>query len=56
MTHKDTYGLLSELSHPNSAVLKALSRLSGHNSGHSAENSIPADSGELLLSTTNRDG
>jgi integrase len=31
------------------AVLNALSRLAGHNSGHTAENVIPAKSGELLL-------
>jgi len=39
--------------HPSEdAVLNALSRLTGHNSGHSAENVIPAGSGELLLNTT----
>jgi integrase len=43
--------------HPSEdAVLNALSRLSGHNSGHSAENVIPAGSGELLLNTANREG
>ncbi|MGO9575304.1 MAG: tyrosine-type recombinase/integrase [Terriglobales bacterium] len=43
--------------HPSEdAVLNALSRLSGHNSGHSAETAIPAGSGELLLSTANQEG
>jgi integrase len=42
--------------HPSEdAVLNALSRLSGHNFGHSAENAIPARAGELLLSSTNRE-
>jgi integrase len=37
--------------HPSeSAVLNALSRLAGHNSGHSTENTIPAESAELSLS------
>ena len=36
--------------HPSEdAVLNALSRLSGHNSGHSAENLLPPQSEELLL-------
>src|SRR5271157_3208914 len=39
--------------HPSEdAVLTAMSRLGGHNSGHSAENANPAGSGELLLSAT----
>jgi integrase len=39
--------------HPSEdAVLNALSRLSGHNSGHSAENENPAGTGELLLNAT----
>jgi integrase len=43
--------------HPSEdAVLNALSRLSGHNSGHSAENAIPASAGALLLNTANREG
>jgi integrase len=43
--------------HPSEdAVLNALSRLSGHNSGHSTENVNPAGSGESLLSATNREG
>ena len=43
--------------HPSEdAVLNALSRLSGHNSGHSAENVIPVPTGELLLNTANREG
>ena len=43
--------------HPSEdAVLNALSRLSGHNSGHSAENAIPANSGELPLNTANCEG
>jgi integrase len=40
--------------HPSEdAVLNALSRLGGHNSGHSAENSIPGGPGGLLLSPAN---
>ena len=43
--------------HPSEdAVLNALSRLTGHNSGHTAEHVIPGGSGELLLNTTNHDG
>jgi integrase len=43
--------------HPSEdAVLNALSRLSGHNSGHSAENVIPEGSAELLLNATNPEG
>ncbi len=43
--------------HPSEdAVLNALSRLSGHNFGHSVENAVPAGSGELLLSATNQEG
>jgi len=43
--------------HPSEdAVLNALSRLSGHNFGHSAENVIPAVSCELSLNTANREG
>jgi integrase len=43
--------------HPSEhAVLNALSRLSGHNSGHSVENVIPVGSGELLLNTIDRWG
>jgi integrase len=43
--------------HPSEdAVLNALSRLSGHNSGHSVENVISAESGELLLNAGNREG
>jgi integrase len=43
--------------HPSEdAVLNALSRLTGHNSGHTAENVIPGGSGELLLNTTNHEG
>lgn len=43
--------------HPSEdAVLNALSRLSGHNSGHSAENIVPERSGELLLNATSREG
>jgi integrase len=42
--------------HPSEdAVLNALSRLSGHNSGHSRENSIPATRGEMLLNTVSRE-
>jgi integrase len=43
--------------HPSEdAVLNALSRLSGHNSGHSAENVILDGSAGLLLNTTSREG
>ncbi len=43
--------------HPSEdAVLNALSRLSGHNSGHSAEKVIPEGSSELLLNDANREG
>jgi integrase len=43
--------------HPSEdAVLNALSRLSGHNSGHSDQNMISEGSGELLLNTTDREG
>jgi integrase len=43
--------------HPSEeAVLNALSRLSGYNSGHSAENVIPEGSAELLLNATSREG
>jgi integrase len=43
--------------HPSEdAVLNALSRLSGHNSGHSAAGAILVESGELLLSATNQEG
>jgi len=43
--------------HPSEdAVLNALSRLSGHNSGHSSENVIPEGPAELLLNATNREG
>ena len=43
--------------HPSEdAVLNALSRLSGHNSGHSDENAIPAGKGELVLNTANHEG
>jgi integrase len=43
--------------HPSEdAVLNALSRLSGHNFGHSAENAVPEGSGELLLNATNQEG
>ncbi|MBI3477736.1 MAG: tyrosine-type recombinase/integrase [Acidobacteria bacterium] len=43
--------------HPSEdAVLNALSRLSGHNSGHNDENEIAAGSVGLLLSTANREG
>lgn len=43
--------------HPSEdAVLNALSRLSGHNSRHSAENVIPEGSGELLLNPANPAG
>jgi integrase len=39
--------------HPSEdAVLNALSRLSGHNSGHSAENAIPPESAGMLLTDT----
>jgi integrase len=39
--------------HPSEdAVLNALSRLTGHNSGHSAENAIPAEPGRMLLTGT----
>jgi hypothetical protein len=42
--------------HPSeNAVSNALSRLSGHNSGHNVENVIPVGSGELLLSTSTRE-
>jgi len=42
--------------HPSEdAVLHALSRLGGHNSGHNDENEIPVGSGELFLNTTNRE-
>jgi integrase len=41
--------------HPSEdSVLNALSRLSGHNSGHSEKKAIPVDSGELLLDTASR--
>ena len=43
--------------HPSEdAVLNALSRLTGHNSGHTAENVIPGGSGEWLLNTANHEG
>jgi integrase len=43
--------------HPSEdAVLNALSRLTGHNSGHTAENVIPGELGELLLNTANHEG
>jgi integrase len=43
--------------HPSEdAVLNALSRLSGHNSGHTAEDAVSEGSGELLLSATSRKG
>src|SRR5271166_636595 len=43
--------------HPSEdAVLNALSRLSGHNSGHSTENASPTAVGELLLNATNQEG
>jgi Patatin-like phospholipase/Phage integrase family len=43
--------------HPSDdAVLNALSRLSGHNFGHSSENANLAGSGELLLNATNQEG
>jgi integrase len=43
--------------HPSEdAVLNALSRLSGHNTGHSAEIAIPKGPAELLLNATNRAG
>src|SRR5450755_3850336 len=43
--------------HPSEdAVLNALSRLSGHNSGHTVENTIPAQPVELLLNTANHEG
>jgi len=39
--------------HPSEdAVLNALSRLTGHNSGHSAENMIPVGQAEFLLTST----
>jgi integrase len=42
--------------HPSEdAVLNALSRLSGHSSGHNAENVIADRSAELLLNTTSRE-
>jgi len=43
--------------HPSEdAVLNALSRLSGHNSGHSTEKTIFAESGELLLTASGTKG
>jgi len=49
-------GISQRYVHPSEdAVLNALSRLSGHNSGHSAENAIPMGSGELLLSTASQE-
>jgi integrase len=43
--------------HPSEdAVLNALSRLTGRNSGHTAETVIPGESGELLLKTANHEG
>jgi len=43
--------------HPSEdAVLNALSRLSGHNFGHSGKNVIPNGSAELLLNATTREG
>jgi integrase len=43
--------------HPSEdAVLNALSRLTGHNSGHSVENAIPADGQELLLTASASEG
>jgi integrase len=43
--------------HPSEdAVLNALSRLSGHNIGHSDEKMISEGSGELLLSAINQEG
>src|SRR5271167_4140297 len=43
--------------HPSEdAVLNALSRLSGHNSGHSAENAVSEGPGELLLSASTAKG
>jgi site-specific recombinase XerD len=43
--------------HPSEdAVLNALSRLGGHNSGHSSESVIPVGSGNLLVNTGNREG
>jgi integrase len=43
--------------HPSEdAVLNALSRLGGHNSGHTAEIVIPGGSGEPLLNAANHEG
>jgi len=43
--------------HPSEdAVLNALSRLSGHNSGHKAERTISAESEELLLTSAGTEG
>ena len=50
-------GISQRYVHPSEdAVLKALSRLSGHNSGHSAEKAISAGYGELLLKSTGTEG
>ena len=48
--------LESPLSIREDALLTALSRLGGHNSGHSAETLNPAGSGYLAVSTANREG
>jgi integrase len=43
--------------HPSEdAVLNALSRLSGHNSGHTGQNAVPEGPRELLLNDTSREG
>lgn len=50
-------GISQRYVHPSEdAVLNALSRLSGHNFGHSAENTNPGASAELLLSATSHGG
>jgi integrase len=50
-------GISQRYVHPSEdAVLNALSRLSGHNSGHSTENTILVGSGELPSNTANREG
>jgi integrase len=50
-------GISQRYVHPSEdAVLNALSRLSGHNFGHSTDNVIPEGAVDLLLNTSNREG
>jgi integrase len=50
-------GISQRYIHPSEdAVLNALSRLGGHNSGHSTANTIPVRTGELLLNTAVHEG